>query len=79
MARLANEGLAELVDRHPDRFAGWVAAVPMNDTDAAPTRSSDAVAMGALGAQIYTNVNGHPPDEHALRALLGAAWPSSTG
>jgi predicted TIM-barrel fold metal-dependent hydrolase len=62
-ARAANDELAALVDAHPDRFAGWVAAVAMNDPDAAVAEAERAVGMGALGAQIYTNVNGHPLDE----------------
>ncbi len=63
MATLANDELAKLVDAHPDRFAGWVAAVPMNDPGAAVAEAERAVGLGALGAQIYTNVNGHPLDE----------------
>jgi predicted TIM-barrel fold metal-dependent hydrolase len=63
MARVANEGLAELVQRHPDRFAGFVAAVPMNDVDAALREIDEAIAAGALGVQIYSNVSGHPLDE----------------
>ena len=63
MARLGNDGMAELVERHPDRFAGFVAAVPMNEPDAAVEEAERAVGIGALGAQVYTNVNGHPPDE----------------
>jgi predicted TIM-barrel fold metal-dependent hydrolase len=63
MATLANDELAALADAHPDRFAGWVAAVPMNDPDAAVEEVERAVGIGALGAQIYTNVNGHPLDE----------------
>jgi aminocarboxymuconate-semialdehyde decarboxylase len=63
MARLANDELAALVADHPDRFAGWVAAVPMNDPEAAAAEAERAVGIGALGAQIYTNVNGHPLDE----------------
>jgi aminocarboxymuconate-semialdehyde decarboxylase len=63
-ARLGNEGLAELVQRHPDRFAGFVACLPMNDVDAAVAEIDHAVGqLGALGAQIYTHVNGHPMDE----------------
>src|SRR5207344_2773334 len=31
LAKLANDGMAELVARHPDRFAGFVAALPFND------------------------------------------------
>jgi predicted TIM-barrel fold metal-dependent hydrolase len=63
MASMANDELAALVGAHPDRFAGWVAAVPMNDPDAAVEEIDRAVGLGALGAQIYTNVNGHPLDE----------------
>jgi uncharacterized protein len=63
MATLANDELAKLVGEHPDRFAGWVAAVAMNDPDAAVAEAERAVALGALGVQIYTNVNGHPLDE----------------
>lgn len=63
MSRLANDGLAELVAAHPDRFAGFVASVPMNDVDAAVAEVERAVGQGALGAQIYTNVQGHPLDE----------------
>ena len=32
LARLGNDGMAELVARHPDRFAGFVASLPMNDS-----------------------------------------------
>jgi uncharacterized protein len=63
MAVLANDELAALVGAHPDHFAGWVAAVPMNDPDAAVAEADRAVGLGALGVQIYTNVNGHPLDE----------------
>jgi uncharacterized protein len=63
MAALANDELARLVGDHPDRFAGWVAAVPMNDPEAAVAEADRAVGLGALGVQIYTNVNGHPLDE----------------
>jgi uncharacterized protein len=63
MAALANDELAALVAEHPDRFAGWVAAVPMNDPGAAVEEVERAVGLGAAGAQIYTNVSGHPLDE----------------
>ena len=35
LARVANDGMAELVARHPQRFAGFVASLPFNDPDAA--------------------------------------------
>ena len=30
MSRIANDGLAEVVARHPECFAGWSATLPMN-------------------------------------------------
>lgn len=63
-ARLGNEGLAELVRRHPERFAGFVAAMPMNDVDEALAEIEHACGeLGALGIQIYTHVNGSPMDD----------------
>ena len=35
MAKIANDGLAEVVAKHPDRFAGYTAVVAMNAPDAA--------------------------------------------
>jgi aminocarboxymuconate-semialdehyde decarboxylase len=63
-ARLGNDGLADLVRRHPDRFAGFVACLPMNDPDAAVREAERACGeLGALGVQVYTHVNGHPLDQ----------------
>src|SRR5260370_15967555 len=35
LAEIANDGLAELVTHHPDRFAGFVAGLPINNPNAA--------------------------------------------
>ena len=35
MAKIANDGLAEVVAKHPDRFVGYSAVVPMNAPEAA--------------------------------------------
>jgi aminocarboxymuconate-semialdehyde decarboxylase len=67
MARIANDGLAELVRDHPDRFLGFTACVPLHDPDAAVIEYRRAVdELGALGAQIYTDVNGHAIDQPEL-------------
>jgi aminocarboxymuconate-semialdehyde decarboxylase len=69
-ARLGNEGLAELVGKHPDHFAGFVASLPMNDTDASLEEIDYACnRLGALGVQFYTHVNGHPLDEPRFEPL----------
>ena len=64
LAQLANDTLAELVVRHPDRFLGFAAAVMLEDVDASIVELERAVKhLGALGAQIFTNVNGVALDE----------------
>ena len=64
LAELANDGVAELVAKHTKRFAGFVAALPMNNPEAAVKEAERAVKkLGAAGVQIYTNVNGRPLDE----------------
>src|SRR5207245_222294 len=64
LARLANDGMAELVAKHPDRFPGFVASLPMNNPDAALREIDRAIdGLGATGVQIFSNVNGRPLDE----------------
>src|SRR5579884_1168005 len=56
VARIGNDGLAELVAKHPDRFPAFAASVPMNNPDAAGKEIGRAVSeLGAKGLQIYTN------------------------
>lgn len=63
LARAGNDGLAELCDRHPDRFAGFLAAVPMSNPDAAAAEIERAVGeLKASGVQIYSNTAGTPID-----------------
>ena len=64
LARIANDGMAEIVERHPDRFPGFVASLPMSDPDAAVAEIDRAVGeLGATGVQIFSNVNGRPLDD----------------
>jgi predicted TIM-barrel fold metal-dependent hydrolase len=64
MARIGNDSMAELVRDHPDRFAGFMACVPMDDPDAAVAELDYAMGqLGAYGAQIYTHVHGRPMDD----------------
>ena len=61
MARLANDGMAELVRKHPDRFPAFVASLPMNDPDGLLKEAKRAVReLGAVGVQVFTNVLGKP-------------------
>jgi aminocarboxymuconate-semialdehyde decarboxylase len=63
LARLANDSMADIVGRHPDRFLGFVASLPMNNPDASVAEIDRAIGqLHATGVQIYTNVNGRALD-----------------
>lgn len=71
LAQIANDGMAELVAEYPKRFPGFIAALPMNNPDAAVKEIERAVSkLGASGVQIYTNVNGRPLDEPAFLPIF---------
>jgi predicted TIM-barrel fold metal-dependent hydrolase len=71
LARLANDGMADLVRERPEHFPGFVAGLPMNDVDAALSEADRAVEeLGALGVQIYTHVNGMPLDDPRFEPLF---------
>lgn len=64
LARIANDGMAEIVRDHPDRFAGFCAAVSLDDVDAAIAEAERAFdELGAVGVQIYTHHHGGPMDQ----------------
>ena len=72
LARLANDELAQLVQRYPDRFAGFAAALPLSDVELALRELDRALTqLGALGAQLYTNVLGTALDDARFEPLLG--------
>ena len=62
LTRLMNDGLAELVARHPDRFPAFAAALSLHDIDAALAEIGRADAIGAVGFQLCTHVRGRPLD-----------------
>jgi uncharacterized protein len=82
LARAANDELADLVARHPHRFAGFVSALPMSDPQAAAAELDRAMSqLGAVGAQLHTNVGGAPLDEPRFEVIFevvtsrgGALW-----
>jgi uncharacterized protein len=70
-AQMANDEMASLVARHPDRFAGFAASLPLNDVDAALKELDRAVGdLGALGAQVFSNVLGLPLDDERFETLF---------
>src|SRR5262245_2861625 len=73
LARVANDAMAELVAQHPKRFPAFVAAVSLDDVDAALMEAERAITtLGARGIQIFTNIAGHPLDEERFGAVFAA-------
>ena len=73
VARMANDGLAALVDKYPERFPAFIAALPMNNVRAALVEIERAVgSLGARGIQIYTNVLGTPLSAPEFRPIFRA-------
>ena len=71
LARLANDGMAELCRRHPDRFPGFIASLPMNNMEATVAEIDRAVGeLDARGVQIFSHVNGRPLDEPEFYPLF---------
>jgi len=73
LAKIANDGLAELCRRHPDRFPAFIASMPMNNVDACVREADRAIRdLGAKGIQIFTNVLGKPLSAPEFRPLFQA-------
>ena len=73
LARVANDAMAELVVRYPQRFPGFLACLPMNNPAEAEAELHRAIRdLGARGLQIFTNVNGLPLDREEFRFLFDA-------
>ncbi|MGA7485662.1 MAG: amidohydrolase family protein [Xanthobacteraceae bacterium] len=71
LARIANDALAELCRRHPDRFPAFVASLPMNNVEASLAEIDRAVnTLGARGVQVFTNVAGRPLSAPEFRPVF---------
>jgi predicted TIM-barrel fold metal-dependent hydrolase len=71
LARMANDALAEICRRHPDRFPTFVASLPMNNVEASLVETDRAVKeLGARGVQMFTNVAGRPLSLPEFRPLF---------
>jgi predicted TIM-barrel fold metal-dependent hydrolase len=70
LSRIGNDGMAELVARHPDRFVAFAGALPMNHPREAEKELERAVGLGARGFQIFSNINGQALDTPESLALI---------
>lgn len=64
LAQAANDELAELVHRYPNRFIAGVAALPLNNMEAALKEADRAIKdLRLRGVQMFTDVNDRPLDD----------------
>jgi aminocarboxymuconate-semialdehyde decarboxylase len=63
MARMVNDGFADLCRRYPDRFPSFIASLPMNNLEESLNEADRSInQLGARGVQVFTNVKGKPLD-----------------
>ena len=72
MAKIGNDGLAEVAAKHPKHFVGWSALLPMNAPEAAAKEAERALANGANAVQLGTNANGVPLDAPEFLPIFAA-------
>ena len=73
LCRSVNDGLSEICQKHPARFAAY-AALPLTDISAAAAEFERALGLpGMIGAQIPGNYLLTRKDAEAMRPLLEAA------
>jgi predicted TIM-barrel fold metal-dependent hydrolase len=73
VARLANDFIADVVRQHPQRFFG-LAVLPLQDMAASLAELDRCVAaLGMRGMLLYSNLDGHFPDEPRFRPLFARA------
>jgi aminocarboxymuconate-semialdehyde decarboxylase len=73
LARVANDAMAELCAKYPDRFAGFVAALSLTDVLGSVEEAKRAVTdLGAAGVQIFSPLAGRPLDEPVFEPLFAA-------
>ena len=72
-ARVVNDSIAALVQRHPDRFVG-LGTIPLQNTEFAISELNRVVAdHGFRGIEIGTNVNGSELADERLRRVFARA------
>ena len=63
LARLANDGLVDLLAKYPDRFVAALGNLPMNNIDAALKETDRCIGeLGFKGIMIYTPIKDKPLD-----------------
>ncbi len=71
LSRIANDEMAELVAKYPNKFAGAVACLPLSSIDASIEELDRAITkLNFRGIQIFSEINGEHVDEPKFRPLF---------
>ena len=71
MARMVNDGFADLCRRYPDRFPSFIASLPMNNLEESLKEADRSInQLGARGVQVFTNVKGKALDAPDILPLF---------
>src|SRR5690606_13200230 len=63
LSRIGSEDMAELCQKYPQRFPGYIASIPMGNPEAVLDETKYAIEqLGAAGVQVFSNVKGRPLD-----------------
>jgi aminocarboxymuconate-semialdehyde decarboxylase len=73
LARMCNDGMAELCDKYPERFPTFIASLPLNNPEASLVEIARAVKkLGARGVQVFSNIDGKPLDRPEFTPIFDA-------
>jgi len=73
LARIANDSMAELCRKHPERFPAFAAAICLTDVEGSVAEARRAVKdLGARGVLLYTNIAGQPLDDPKFEPIFAA-------
>jgi uncharacterized protein len=63
LSRIGSDSMAELCQKYPERFPGFIGTAPLSHPTGMVEESRRAIEdLGAVGMQIFTNVGGKPLD-----------------
>ena len=73
LAHIANDCMAELCAKHPERFPAFAAALCLTDVDGSVKEARRAItALGARGVLIYTDIASEPLDLPKFEPVFAA-------
>lgn len=71
LSRIGSESMAELCQRYPERFPGFIASIPMGNPERVVEETHKALAeYGAAGIQIFSNIAGKPLDRPEFEGVF---------